>query len=88
MSETGDFDPSMLGEMFGELSGEFDDAEDGGATKKSPLSFLSNMFGGNPQQGNTEKGSEKQTDEKDKTKKRGFDYVVFIVCCTCFLACV
>ena len=69
MSETGDFDPSMLGEMFGELSGEFDDAEDGGATKKSPLSFLSNMFGGNPQQGNTEKGSEKQTDEKDKTKK-------------------
>ncbi len=69
MSETGDFDPSMLGEMFGELGGEFDDAEDGGATKKSPLSFLSNMFGGNPQQGNAEKGSEKHSDEKEKTKK-------------------
>ena len=73
MAETGDFDPSMFGEMFGE-PGEFDDAEDGGATKKSPLSFLSNMFGGNPQAANNPDAGEQaktkaKTEKKDKKRK-------------------
>ncbi len=74
MSESGEFDPSMLGEMFGEM-GEFNDSEDGGATKKSPLSFLSNMLGGQApasddksQNGAAEKGAEKK-EKKDKKRK-------------------
>ncbi len=74
MSENGEFDPSMFGEMFGE-AGDFDDSEDGGATKKSPLSFLSNMLGGknpsagdNAQTGTDEKGADKK-DKKDKKRK-------------------
>ncbi len=67
MSESGEFDPSMFGEMFGEL-GDFDDAEDGGATKKSPLSFLSNMFGGGaPSDSSAES---KQPKAKEKTEKK------------------
>ena len=75
MSENGEFDPSMFGEMFGEM-GEFDDSEDGGATKKSPLSFLSNMLGGKPpvSDNSTEDvSSKKTTDKKEKKdKKRKF----------------
>ncbi len=74
MSENGEFDPSMFGEMFGEM-GEFDDSEDGGATKKSPLSFLSNMLGGKPpvsgdktQSGAAEKTADK-SQKKDKKRK-------------------
>ncbi len=61
-----DFDPSMFGEMD-----EFDDSEDGGATKKSPLSFLSNMFGEKPgQENNSAKaGSGKKAEKKDKKRK-------------------
>ncbi len=75
MSENGEFDPSMFGEMFGDM-GEFDDSEDGGATKKSPLSFLSNMLGGKaPDAHNQSDGdaSKKTADKKGKTdKKRKF----------------
>ena len=74
MSESGDFDPSVFGEMFGD-AGEFDDSEDGGATKKSPLSFLSNMFGGKAPDGGQAPADEKrQTKEKSekKDKKRKF----------------
>ncbi len=74
MSENGEFDPSMFGEMFGEMD-EFDDSEDGGATKKSPLSFLSSMLGGKaPAPGNsTEDSSSKAAGKKDKKdKKRKF----------------
>ncbi len=61
-----DFDPSIFGEM-----GEFDDSEDGGATKKSPLSFLSNMFGEKPNQENgaPKTGSDKKAEKKDKKRK-------------------
>ncbi len=61
-----DFDPSMFGEMD-----EFDDSEDGGATKKSPLSFLSNMFGEKPGQENNaaKAGSGKKAEKKDKKRK-------------------
>ena len=61
-----DFDPSMFGEMD-----EFDDSEDGGATKKSPLSFLSNMFGEKPGQENNaaKAGSSKKAEKKDKKRK-------------------
>lgn len=74
MSESGDFDPSMFGEMFGD-PGEFDDSEDGGATKKSPLSFLSNMFGGKmPVDGavaseNSEAKTTAKKEKKDKNRK-------------------
>ncbi len=74
MSENGEFDPSAFGEMLGEM-GDFDDSEDGGATKKSPLSFLSNMLGGKPpasdnhaQNGAAEKASDKGP-KKDKKRK-------------------
>ncbi|MBQ7097471.1 MAG: ATP-dependent Clp protease ATP-binding subunit [Clostridia bacterium] len=73
-----DFDPSqMLGMMPGEfMNGEdFDDSEDGGATKKSPLSFLSNMFGGNnpsskPNEGQAADKSSKKDSKKDKQKNK------------------
>ncbi len=61
-----DFDPSMFGEMD-----EFDDSEDGGATKKSPLSFLSNMFGEKPGQEKDAAKSNpgKKSEKKDKKRK-------------------
>ncbi len=74
MSENGEFDPSMFGEMFGDM-GEFDDSEDGGATKKSPLSFLSNMLGGkapgtdNAPEGNPSQKSADKKEKKDKKRK-------------------
>ncbi len=73
MTESGDFDPSLFGEMFG-MDGDFDDSEDGGLTKKSPLSFLSNILGGNAQ-GETQgkkQTSSKKDEEKKKDKKKKF----------------
>ncbi len=69
-----DFDPSaMLGEGFMD-GGDFDDSEDGGAMKNSPLSFLSNMFGGSNKAPNTEDAPQKEksakTDKKDKPKNK------------------
>ena len=62
----------MMGMMpEGFMDGEdFDDSEDGGATKKSPLSFLSNMFGGNnpsskPTEGQAADKSSKKDSKKD-----------------------
>ena len=68
MGEDGEFDPSML---FGEDS-DFDDSEDGGAMKKSPLSFLSNMFGGKPpvENGAKSDGNEAPPKTKDSEKKK------------------
>ena len=78
MMENGeDFDPSqMLGEIMGEE--DFDDSEDGGAVKKSPLSFLSNMFDGskpqNPKEGNApEKATKTDKKEKSKNKRKFLD---------------
>ena len=73
-----DFDPTqMLGMMPGDfMNGEdFDDSEDGGATKKSPLSFLSNMFGGNnaaskPTEGQANDKNAKKDGKKDKQKNK------------------
>ncbi len=68
---------AMMGEMMGDDS-EFDDTEDGGATKKSPLSFLNNILGsmGSPGNNNAKKdapSAEKKTDKKEKKdKKRKF----------------
>ncbi|MBQ9757926.1 MAG: ATP-dependent Clp protease ATP-binding subunit [Clostridia bacterium] len=66
------FDPMQM--MAGEFLGEedFDDSEDGGAMKKSPLSFLSNMFGGKPadENGATSQNASSTKNAKDsKTKK-------------------
>ncbi len=69
MSESGEFDPSMFGEMFGEL-GDFDDAEDGGATKKSPLSFLSNMFGGGVSADSSSENKQPKAKEKPEKKDK------------------
>ncbi len=70
MSESGEFDPAAFGEMFGEL-GDFDDAEDGGATKKSPLSFLSNMFGGGaPSDSSSESKQSKSKERPEKKDKK------------------
>lgn len=69
MSESGEFDPSMFGEMFGEL-GDFDDAEDGGATKKSPLSFLSNMFGGGAPSDSSSEGKQSKSKERPEKKDK------------------
>ncbi len=78
MMENGeDFDPSqMLGEIMGEE--DFDDSEDGGAVKKSPLSFLSNMFDGsksqNSKEGNPpEKATKTDKKEKSKNKRKFLD---------------
>ncbi len=75
MSESGDFDPSAFGEIFGQL-GDFDDSEDGGATKKSPLSFLSNMFGapqGSEKKEASDKSGAKDSEKQEKKdKKRKF----------------
>ena len=74
MTESGDFDPSMLGEMFG-MPDDFDDSEDGGATKKSPLSFLSNILGGGsanpnePSQSKEKSGKKRDAEKKDKKRK-------------------
>ncbi len=73
-----DFDPSqMMGMMSGDFmnSEDFDDSEDGGATKKSPLSFLSNMFGGNnpsskPNEGQADDKNAKKDGKKDKQKNK------------------
>ena len=68
-----DFDPTqMLGMMPGDfMNGEdFDDSEDGGATKKSPLSFLSNMFGGNNA---ASKPTEGQANDKNAKKDGKMD---------------
>ncbi len=68
-----DFDPSaILGEGFMD-GGDFDDSEDGGAMKKSPLSFLSNMFGGNNvpnAEGAPQKEKSAKADKKDKPKNK------------------
>ncbi|MBR5614782.1 MAG: ATP-dependent Clp protease ATP-binding subunit [Clostridia bacterium] len=76
MGEDGEFDPaSVLGEAFTEDS-DFDDSEDGGAMKKSPLSFLQNMLGGKPISQNETNSSENKSnvksEEKKKDKKRKF----------------
>ncbi len=78
--ENGEFDPEqMMGEFFNEES-DFDDSENGGAMKNSPLSFLQNMFGGgkpasekpeNPDN-NTESTKKGKVEEKKKDKKRKF----------------
>ncbi len=71
MGDEGEFDPSML--FGGEMPDDFDDSEDGGATKKSPLSFLSNMFGGkpesNPQNSNAPSNEKDSKQKKDKKRK-------------------
>ncbi|MBE7024391.1 MAG: ATP-dependent Clp protease ATP-binding subunit [Ruminococcaceae bacterium] len=70
---------AMMGMLPEELmDGEdFDDSEDGGATKKSPLSFLSNMFGGineSSKDGQTEeKGTKPPKKEKTKNKRKFLD---------------
>ena len=78
MDGSEDFDPSaMLGEGFMD-GGDFDDSEDGGAMKNSPLSFLSNMFGGGkaagaenaPQKEKSAKGDKK---DKPKNKRKFLD---------------
>lgn len=68
----------MMPEEFME-SEDFDDSEDGGAVKKSPLAFLSNMFGGdkksNPSDENgvtSEKTSKKEEKKEKKKNKRKF----------------
>lgn len=78
MMENGeDFDPSqMLGDIMSEE--DFDDSEDGGAVKKSPLSFLSNMFDGvkpqNPKDGSSvEKKVKDNKKEKAKNKRKFLD---------------
>ncbi len=73
-----EFDPMQM--LSGEfLEGEnFDDSEDGGAMKKSPLSFLSNMFGGKPADENgttsqnTSSSKNTKNDKKKKDKGRKF----------------
>ena len=69
MSESGEFDPSMFGDMFGE-PGEFDDIEDGGATKKSPLSFLSNILGGKSPAEDAKNADSQQTKSKNNPEKK------------------
>ncbi len=73
MMDGEDFDPSaILGEGFMD-AGDFDDSEDGGAMKNSPLSFLSNMLGGNKAP-NAEYAPQKEksakNDKKDKPKNK------------------
>lgn len=76
MSQNPDFDieegMAAMGEMLG---GDYSDCEDGGAAKKSPLSFLNNFLGG---QGKPQNGSEssetngeagKKTSGKEKQKR-------------------
>jgi len=79
MMDTGEgFDPMQM--MSGEFLSEedFDDSEDGGAMKKSPLSFLSNMFGGKPMSENanaaenSEASKNTKGDKKKKDKSRKF----------------
>ncbi len=68
---------AMLGEVMGE-EGEFDDSEDGGATKKSPLSFLNSMFnsmnsnGENTKKEASDKENNQTKEKKSKDKKRKF----------------
>lgn len=67
-----EFDPMQM--LSGEfLDGEdFVDSEDGGAMKKSPLSFLSNMFGGKPadENGATSQNASSSKNKKDDKKKK------------------
>ncbi len=71
MADGEGFDPSqMFPEGFMD-NGDFDDSEDGGSMKKSPLSFLSNMFG--EAKGADSANSTKAKDsKKEKNKKRKF----------------
>ncbi|MBO4940619.1 MAG: ATP-dependent Clp protease ATP-binding subunit [Clostridia bacterium] len=72
-----EFDPMQM--LSGEfLEGEdFADSENGGAMKKSPLSFLSNMFGGKPADENSAasqntSSKDAKNDKKKKDKGRKF----------------
>ena len=73
-----DFDPMQM--LSGEFleGADFDDSEDGGAMKKSPLSFLSNMFGGRSADENggaaqnTSSSKNPKDDKKKKDKGRKF----------------
>lgn len=78
MGDGQDMDLSQMAEMFGggfAESDDFDDSEDGGAVKKSPLSFLNNMFGGEKPKADSKSSAanEKSKDNpKAKDKKRKF----------------
>ncbi len=66
-----DFDPMQM--LSGEFleGADFDDSEDGGAMKKSPLSFFSNMFSGKPadENGVTSQGASAKSKNDNKKKK-------------------
>ncbi len=77
MGDGQDFDMSQMSEMLGGFadSGDFDDSEDVGAVKKSPLSFLNNMFGGEKPKaadGTVNEKSGSKENPKAKEKKRKF----------------
>ncbi len=68
---SGEIDPSEMlpEEFFGEE--DFDDSEDGGAVKKSPLSFLSNFLGGGGQGSSPEDSPKTESSQKEKKKEQG-----------------
>ncbi len=75
MGDGQDMDLSQMAEMLGGDFAEdrdFNDSEEGGAVKKSPLSFLNNMFGQDKSAPSVEEKKENKESQKAKDKKRKF----------------